>query len=466
MAAIITNTFKQQLIQEVFQEVYFPDSSSTHKYYIGIGKSEQWDSSETVPDPTNTPRSIRNLRAGLQSIKAASDLSFVIPRYNWTSGAIYQAYDDDFASIPSNSYYVLTEDNQVFICLQQGRTATGTINTSTVKPTKPTDSVEATRPFKTSDGYVWKFLYTIGGARASSYLSANFVPIEKILDSDVLGRSLTLLETEQLSVQDASVPGQILGIAVTNGGTGYTSAPTVTINGDGVSATATAFVSGGAVVKIELDSSTDSTMSMGQGYNFASVAFNGGGGTGAGARAIIGPDSGIGSDPRIDLKSTSLMFNTKPEGIEDSNFVINQDFRQVALIRDPKVAGGDSDFTGTSGKVLRYFQLQAAASTSFKDIIITGQTSGAQAHIDDVDSDRLYFHQSELTGFKAFSEGEVVQGGGVSGTLVAAGVDGDTDAFTIDDIEKLSGDILYIENRAPVFRSANQTEDIKVVITL
>ena len=160
------------------------------------------------------------------------------------------------------------------------------------------------------------------------------------------------------------------------------------------------------------------------------------------------------------------MFNTKPEGIEDSNFLINQDFRQVALIWDPKVAGGDSDFTGTSGKVLRYFQLQAAASLSFKDVIISGLTSGAQAHIDDVDSDKLYFHQSELTGFKAFTEGEVIQGGGVSGTLIASGVDADADAFTVDDIEKLSGDILYIENRAPVFRSANQTEDIKVVITL
>ena len=77
-------------------------------------------------------------------------------------------------------------------------------------------------------------------------------------------------------------------------------------------------------------------MKMGQGYNFASVAITGGGGSGAAARAIIGPDSGLGADPRDDLRSTSLMFNTKPNGIEDSNFIVGQDFRQVALIRDPK----------------------------------------------------------------------------------------------------------------------------------
>ncbi len=462
MTAIITDPFKKQLVQTVFDEVLFPDSASTHRYYLGIGRSEQWDNSETVPNATDTPRSIRNVRAGLQSIKSANDVTYTIPRYNWSSGAIYSAYDDDLSSIPAtNSYYVLTEDNQVYICLQQGKSSTGAANTSTVKPSGTT-----TKPFKTGDGYIWKFMYTLSAARSSKFLSANFVPIEKILDSATLGRAHTVLENQQLLVQDSSVPGQIIGIAVTAGGSGYTSAPTVTINGDGVRAAATSTISGGAVVKIELDSSTDSTMAMGQGYNFASISFSGGGGTNAAARAILGPDSGMGNDPRDELKSTSLMFNTKPAGIEDSNFIIGQDFRQVALIRDPKKPTTDSDFSNSSGKVLRFLKLQAAANTNFLDATITGGTSGAQALVDEVDSDRLYFHQTEDTGFKPFAEGEAITGGGQSGTLIAAGIDADSDAFTRDDVNKLSGQILYIENRAPVTRSANQTEDIKVVITL
>ena len=160
------------------------------------------------------------------------------------------------------------------------------------------------------------------------------------------------------------------------------------------------------------------------------------------------------------------MFNTKPAGIEDSNFIIGQDFRQVALMRDPKKPTTDSDFSNSSGKVLRFLKLQAAANANFLDATITGGTSGAKALVDEVDSDRLYFHQTEDTGFKAFQEGEAITGGGQSGTLIAAGVDADSDAFTRDDVNKLSGQILYIENRAPVTRSVNQTEDIKVVITL
>jgi len=462
MSAIITDPFKKQLTQTVFDESRL-DSA---RYYIGIGKSEPYDSSETVPTPTDTPRTIRNIRAGMQSIKSASDLSYVIPRYNWSSGAFYNGYDDDFASIPAtNSYYVLTEDNQVYICLQQGRTATGAANTSTVKPTGT-----GTKPIKTADGYVWKYLFSLSATRSSKFLSSNFVPVEKILDSSELGRPLAGFELLQDAVQNAAVPGQVLGVAVTSGGSGYTSTPTVTISGDGVRANATATVSGGVVSKIEMDSSTDSTMAMGQGFNFASVSISGGGGTGATARAILGPDAGIGADVRDELKSTSLMFNTKPNGIEDSNFIVGQDFRQVVLIRNPRhssdSAADGPPFTTSSGKALNFLQLQAAAASGFLDATITGGTTGAKAFVDEVDSDRLYFHQTEETGFVPFQEGEAITGGGQSGTLIAAGVDADSDAFSRDDVDKLSGEIIYIENRAPVTRAANQTEDIKVVITL
>jgi len=464
MAAIITDSFKKQIVQTVFDEVSFPDSASTHRYYIGIGRSEQWDDSENVPTVTDAPRTIRNLRAGLQSIKSASDVTFTIPRYNWSSGAIYSAYDDNLASIPlTNSYYVLTEDNQVYVCLQQGKSSTGVSTTSTVKPTGT--SIKA---FKTADGYVWKFLYTLSASRANKFLSANFVPVEKILDSATLGRPHTVLENQQLLIQNAGVPGQIIGINVTNGGSGYTGAPIVSIHGDGVRASATAIVSGGAVTKIELDSSADSGLTMGQGYNFASVTIAAPSGSGiiATARAILGPDSGMGNDPRDELKSTSLMFNTKPNGIEDSNFIVGQNFRQVALIRDPKKPTTDSDFSNSSGKVLRFLKLQATANTGFLNATITGGTSGAKALVDEVAGDKLYFHQTEDTGFLDFQEEEGIAGGGQTGTLIAEGTDADSDAFTRDDVNKLSGKVLYIENRAPVTRSANQTEDIKVVITL
>ncbi|MEY2512568.1 MAG: hypothetical protein QOE26_3331, partial [Verrucomicrobiota bacterium] len=67
------------------------------------------------------------------------------------------------------------------------------------------------------------------------------------------------------------------------GGTGYTSAPGVTLNGGGGSgATATATISGGSVVAINITNG-------GSGYTSApTVAFSGGGGSGASAGTILG----------------------------------------------------------------------------------------------------------------------------------------------------------------------------------
>lgn len=79
--------------------------------------------------------------------------------------------------------------------------------------------------------------------------------------------------------------GTLSGFAVTAGGSGYTSAPTVALTGDGTDAAATATVSNGAVTSITVTAA-------GTGYTSPpAVAFAGGGGTGASATASIYADS-------------------------------------------------------------------------------------------------------------------------------------------------------------------------------
>jgi hypothetical protein len=85
--------------------------------------------------------------------------------------------------------------------------------------------------------------------------------------------------------------------------------------------------------------------------------------------------------------------------------------------------------------------------------------SGSQAYIDKIDSDNLYYHQNEATGFGSFSAGESISETDGSGTGVIA-----TDSS--GEFNSLTGDILYIDNRAAVTRVAEQTEDIKIVIQL
>jgi len=440
MPAIITDILKRDLLAELKADF----DSAGSEYYVGLGRSELWDDSDNVVTPTQSARTEDLFRRSLQGIKKIQDVSYIVPRYNWSSGTTYSAYDDNFSSYPANGYYVKTDQNQVYICLQQGKNANGAAVTSTVEPTGT-----LTTPFETADGYVWKYLYTITALKANRFLSANYQPVQ-LLDS-----ASNLLETLQVAVQDAATPGEIVGVAVTSGGTGYSSAPTVTIDGDGDSAEATATISGGQVVKIEMTN-------RGSGYTYASVQFSSGAAT---ARAILSPPGGIGADPRLDLRSSALMFNGRPDGDEDDTLLINQDFRQVGLIRNPKTTEGDSDFTGNAASALRKLTFQGGATPFTNDTFIVGATSGAKAYVTSADSaGGVFYHQTETTGFGTFQSGESLTAENAAGATVTGSATLDSDQAAT--INRYSGEVLYVDNRSAVTRSAGELQDIKMIIQL
>ena len=447
MTGIITDSLKRVLLDNLVEEIG-TDSAS---YYIGIGNSIDWDSSDTPPTPVNSLREERNLRLQLQSIKSAEDVSYVVPRNNWTAGTIYSGFDDNTVGHPTTPYFVITDNNSVYICLKQGRDATGSAVASTVQPTGALSS-----SFVTADGYTWKFLYTLSASDANKYLTANFMPVKFLESTDSASPASDI---EQKGIQDAAIPGQIGSIRITNGGTGYSSAPTVIISGDGDSAQATAIISGGAVVDIKMDSNGSGTILHGNGYTAATISFSSGSAT---ARAVLPPVGGFGANPIRDLRSRALMFNTKPAGAEGGKFITDNDFRQVALIKNPKVPVTDSDFTSASGIVARSLTFTLPVGTAFTaDNTIQGGTSGAKAYVDTYNNTTgvLRYHQTETTGFTSFLAGETVTEVDGSGT-------GTLDSAQVADIDFTSGEILYIENRAAIARATDQTEEIKIVIQL
>ena len=446
MPAIITDTLKRQIARDFFDQF----TQATANYYVGIGRSEAWDSNETVPTPVNNPETQSDFRDGMQSIKRMAGASLVVPRNNWSNGRIYSPYYDRQQGYPTNPYYVKTDNNQVYVCLETGRDRFGVAQPSVVEPTSSN-----LHSFRTSDGYVWKFLYTISAADAELFMSSNFIPVkvQGATDSNSTG-----IEVRQEEVQKAARAGEILSIIVTDGGTGYTSAPSVVITGPGSGATAAATIDSatGEVVRIQMDPDS-STLKHGTGYTTAAISFSGGGGAGASARAVLAfSDSGVGADPRIDLKSASVMFHTMLEG-DDSDFLTGQDFRQVGLLKNPLNSSGVL-FNATTGNALDKMTLSGIVQNFTVDKIIEGQTSLAQAYIDFVDSNEIYYHQTDVTGFTAFQDGEVLEetngvGQGVIDSALIPAV-----------VDNQSGDLLYIDNRAPVSRTTSQAEDIKIII--
>ena len=475
----MTATITSPLRRFILDEIKGRKDSNGDKFYAAIGRSQEWNATDVSPTPDGSYHEERDFRNNMQSVKLITDASFVVPRYNWSSGTFYDAYDDKSTG-NSNPYYVVNSNQQVYMVLRKSISNTGVAIASTVEPTGNTTGA----PFKTSDGYVWKMIYSISSATANKFQSANFMPVE-FIDKDSAGgvdgtrlSGFSSNQTEQLAIQEASVLGQIVGYAIDNPGSGYNSAPTLTITGDGSSASATATISGGAVVKVEVtDSSTGvfKPSNMGSGYNFASVTVSGGSPDSA---AIIRPilstsrrtldSGGLGDDPVSDLRSNAIMFNAKPSGAERADFFVNQQFRQVGLLKNPELGDSTSTpFTEETGNTLRTLNFASLTKAFEKDQVITGGTSGAKAIVDfdstgptGLAQGTLFIHQTDSNGFTSFTTGETITAsGGSTGVLLSGGNHDST-----PEVDPNSGQLLYIDNRSAITRASGQTEDLKIVI--
>jgi len=466
MTAIITDKIKKLLAQSLYDELDGTNiGDSDNYYYVAISRSQQWqpdDNTDISPTPVENQREERRFRYSMQSLKSVEAHSFVVPLYDWSSNTVYSAYSDNAIGQPAQSFYVRTDDNNVYLCVKSGKSSTGTIQVSTVKP----DHTDATLPIET-DGYVWKYLYTISTADANSFLTANFMPV-KYVDS----AAATDPYFGQYTIQNAGIPGQIVGYRVVDQGGVYTSAPSITITGNGTGAKGRAILNtSGGIQAVEVGDSANAPVlsNMGSGYTYANVTVGSGtlsgGGNPATVVPIFGPNNGLGSDPRDDLRSTSIMLNVKPDGTVNNKWVTGNDYRQIGVLRNPTEYNSNTKFTSSEATAVKKLTITTAPGNInySNDVKMTGSLSTAQAWVDFYDdSSTFWYHQDENTGFKQFQSGEALVVDDYTATALTV------DSAAVDpDIDIFSGDLLYIDNRAtPTARDAGQTEDIKVVIKL
>jgi len=131
-----------------------------------------------------------------------------------------------------------------------------------------------------------------------------------VLDSASVSRTAIIEEVPQ------SFTG-VSSIEITNAGYGFTSAPTVTISGDGTGATAEAIIQSGRIVEIRMTN-------RGSDYTRATVSITGGGGFSAVATAVI--DAKIGT-----LRTIFYDVNANRQIINSNAGEINYDTGVITL---------------------------------------------------------------------------------------------------------------------------------------
>ena len=484
MPAIITNKFRIHN-SEQFQEAFTEASGNT--FYLGIGRPQPFGTSTRGDGRTNnegtdalpvTPADNENTQNftydDMLACKkvASTNAGFVIPRRNWTTATVYDYYRHDYGEYitgtttlqTSNSgagtlydatFYVLTTARNVYKCLDNNNGVA-----STVEPTGTSTTILAT-----ADGYKWKYIYTLTAAQQAEFLSVDFMAV---------GTNGT--------VNAAAVDGAINVIKIKTAGSAGTDGThaSVPIRGDGSSGVCSVTIASGAVTAVTVTT-------PGTGYTYAYIKLADINAAGGGAListeldCMIEPKGGHGFNAVQELGGFFVMLNTSLEGTESANsgdVTVANDFRKVSLIRDPKSGG-----TAASAATLRATSAVVGASSNLTfsvDEKISQASTGAVGKVVEWDPTNkiLYYIQPrhndegiDTNGNQtAFSGTNIITGADTNATLTPATTTGTVNSQTFSngysssEIDHGSGEIVYVENRAPITRAADQTENIKLII--
>jgi len=484
MPAIITNKFRIHN-SEQFQEAFTEASGNT--FYLGIGRPQPFGTSTRGDGRTNnegtdalpvTPADNENTQNftydDMLACKkvASTNAGFVIPRRNWTTATVYDYYRHDYGEYitgtttaqTSNSgavtlydatFYVLSAARNVYKCLDNNSGGT-----STVEPTGTSTTILAT-----ADGYKWKYIYTLTAAQQAEFLSVDFMAV---------GTNGT--------VNAAAVDGAINIVKIkTPGSAGTDGTHTgVPIRGDGSSGVCSVTIASGAVTAVIITNA-------GTGYTYAYIRLADINAAGGGAListeldCMIEPKGGHGFNAVQELGGFFVMLNTSLEGTESANsgdVTVANDFRKVSLIRDP--LSGGSAATATTLRATTAVVGASSNLTFSVDEKISQASTGAVGKVVEWDPTNkiLYYIQPrhndegiDTNGNQtAFSGTNIITGADTNATLTPATTTGTVNSQTFSngysssEIDHGSGEIVYVENRAPITRAADQTENIKLII--
>ena len=483
MAAIITNKFRINNAEQFVES--FSESAAT-TYYLFIGRAHSWatdadvqgnsinegtDASPPTPNDDVTSEFYNYDDMIGAKLISSSDVSHVIPRRNWTTGTTYDMYEHNISSsnaansgatnLFDSNFFVMNSSNAVYKVIENdGATA------STVEPTSTSNSI-----FETSDGYRWKYMYSLTSAETLNFMSTDFIHVST--DS---------------TVSAAAVDGALDTILVVAGGSSFNTSSGSTISGipirgDGTGGIASVTISSGSIA-------TATVTTAGSGYTFAYIrdadiiaATNAGGaGSGSNLNVIIPPKGGHGSNAVEELGGFFVMLNKSLVGVEGTSDIgVGNDFRRIGLLKDPTNFGTSTVASATTRRQLYAIKFGSVSGTFTADEEINQASTGAVGKVVEFDSTNLilYYYQTRFPDVGTDSNGNLTAFSGanaITGQSSSASATPDTsNSNTVNGVEFSSGyanpelaydsgDIIYVEERSPITRASDQTENVKLII--
>lgn len=493
-------------------------SSETHfiatenpSYYFALSKHSPWEDENDPDIPLDNLSEVREFQREMILGKRIrrDDIAFMIRKIDWTSGTVYVPYDDQDDNLFESDFYVLTDQKNIYKCLDNNNG-----NESTIKPTG-----KLTTKFQTADGYIWKYMYTLSNANNTKFSTSDFVPVD-VNTSIVSAASNGSIEIIQITNAGSSYTGfatgfiqQVISNTVfkvetsttetTNSyysdsgfyidaGTGsgqlttitnyivntsghfvitannidspaldttseYLISPQVKIYGDGTGLRAYSNV---AVTGNIYSISSINIINRGQNYSYceAEIVANPAYGNNAVLRPILSPENGHGYNQPAELGASYICISVDFANNESTVVSTNPKFRKTGIIYAPKqFSNGSLYYSNTAFSALYYltYDLSASSPAFEEGEVIVGQTSNAHGIV--AWSNTSYMEYSYLYG--TFQSSEQITG-------ETSGASGTTTSINTPDINKFTNEVVYYDYVLATQRSNTATETAKLLIAI
>jgi hypothetical protein len=521
MPAIISDQFRV-MNAETFVKSLVGVGDTTNTYYTFIGQpnalnsqangSASWGDGLPPLDGFKEENEIKETIISMKKV-TQNDVRRMVRKKTWDSGTTYEMYRHDYtiynlspitnsSSLYDSNYYVINDDLRVYVCLQNGSNPENLRGRPSID--KPEFVDLEPRPAGTSgDGYVWKYLYTIKPSEIVKYDSTEFIPVPENWGSS----------GESISVKNNAIDGKVEILTITDRGFGYgpisRTFTNIPILGDGSGGKATVVID--SFGKVSDAYITDG----GTGYTKGIIRFEPGApgisneltniGKIASFDVITPPKGGHGYDIYRELGAYRVLVYSRYTTDETNpDTIIGNDFSRIGIIKNPTKTTSTTEVLDISEvsalKALKLTGVASSLTTYAVDSKITQTIDpetiavGFVASWNNVTGVLKYYQPVGLAtadvGYKIndFSStgSSLVINGVVSGAPLSIDISFGTtsnpaSSMSINsktyqlgsnfvagiasaEYNKKSGEIIYVDNRQPIPRSASQKEDIKIIL--
>ena len=485
---------------------------------VGYGRSGNWNSNTPAPTDSFSYRSHSGDTMMFGKKVSSANIRRIIRRVDWISGNRYEIYRDDYSATNQSpltkanrlydaNYYVHNSDFKVYVCIDNGSSGTNLLgNVSQDEPTF-TD-LEPSKAGNSGDGYVWKYLFTVSPSDIIKFDSTEFITVPNDWSSSTDAQIRAVRENGDSTVNE----NQIKHIYIEDGGNDYADGlgQEVDIIGDGSGGKARVDVVNGTITDVSVSAG-------GKNYSYALVDLgtlnsNVGADKKAKLIPIIPPKLGHGNDVYTELGTDRVIVYAR---FDDStkDFPIDTKFAQVGIVKNPTKVGTALTYTDNTYSSLQAVKFSTVTGSSPKIGEEIRQTlsvpplngkvaTGFVASYDLETKVLKYFRDRSLNFSRTFYDHTDYSGISTSGrvyefenastsnnivgtaTSFSGAVDitfsdatvnpngtkvinlGTTFAQGLSDseINKGSGEIIYLDNRPIINRNPRQKEDIKIIL--